>query len=127
MAFMVSFVSLGDNSDTKMRLLLAIIVIIYLVGVGVVLSPIIRSTWNSRARVGIGGPCRSGAARRSRLAGQSSARLRRLLMAASFYDSMIATARVQPAEARSILVGKQQTVKPVDGSASRLCNFSIWQ
>jgi hypothetical protein len=33
--------------DTKMRLLLALIVIIYLVGVGVVLSPIIRSTWNS--------------------------------------------------------------------------------
>jgi hypothetical protein len=32
---------------TKMRLLLALIVIIYLVGVGVVLSPIIRSTWNS--------------------------------------------------------------------------------
>ncbi len=30
-----------------MRLLLAIIVIIYLVGVGVVLSPVIRSTWNS--------------------------------------------------------------------------------
>jgi len=30
-----------------MRLLLAIIVIIYLVGVGVVLSPIIRATWNS--------------------------------------------------------------------------------
>ena len=30
-----------------MRLLLAIIVIIYLVGVGVVLSPIIRSTWNT--------------------------------------------------------------------------------
>jgi hypothetical protein len=38
---------LGDDSDTKMRLLLAIIVIIYLVGVGVVLSPIIRSTWNN--------------------------------------------------------------------------------
>jgi hypothetical protein len=33
--------------DTKMRLLLAIIVIIYLVGVGVVLSPIIRATWNT--------------------------------------------------------------------------------
>ena len=32
---------------TKMRLLLALIIIIYLVGVGVVLSPIIRSTWNS--------------------------------------------------------------------------------
>ncbi|HEY1888085.1 MAG TPA: hypothetical protein VGG86_18855, partial [Roseiarcus sp.] len=30
-----------------MRLLLALIIIIYLVGVGVVLSPIIRSTWNS--------------------------------------------------------------------------------
>jgi hypothetical protein len=30
-----------------MRLLLAIIIIIYLVGVGVVLSPIIRSTWNT--------------------------------------------------------------------------------
>jgi hypothetical protein len=30
-----------------MRLLLALIVIIYLIGVGVVLSPIIRSTWNS--------------------------------------------------------------------------------
>jgi hypothetical protein len=30
-----------------MRFLLAIIVIIYLVGVGVVLSPTIRSTWNT--------------------------------------------------------------------------------
>ena len=30
-----------------MRLLIAIIIIIYLVGVGVVLSPIIRSTWTS--------------------------------------------------------------------------------
>ena len=38
---------LVDDSDTKMRFLLAIIVIIYLVGVGVVLSPTIRSTWNS--------------------------------------------------------------------------------
>jgi hypothetical protein len=37
----------SDDSDLKMRLLLAIIVIIYLVGVGTVLSPIIRSTWNS--------------------------------------------------------------------------------
>ena len=40
-------VYLVDDSDTKMRLLLSIIVIIYLVGVGVVLSPIIRSTWNT--------------------------------------------------------------------------------
>ena len=31
---------------------------------------------------------------------------------------MMATARVQPAEARSIFIGKQATVKPVDGSAS---------
>ena len=38
---------LVDDSDTKMRFLLAIIVIIYLVGVGVVLSPTIRSTWDS--------------------------------------------------------------------------------
>ncbi len=30
-----------------MRLLLALIIIIYLIGIGVVLSPIIRSTWNS--------------------------------------------------------------------------------
>ncbi len=30
-----------------MRLLLALIIIIYLVGVGVVLSPIIRSGWSS--------------------------------------------------------------------------------
>jgi hypothetical protein len=30
-----------------MRLLLALIIIIYLVGVGVVLSPVIRSEWNS--------------------------------------------------------------------------------
>ena len=30
-----------------MRLLLALIIIIYLVGVGVVLSPVVRSEWNS--------------------------------------------------------------------------------
>ena len=30
-----------------MRLLLALIVIIYLIGVGVVLSPTVRSTWDS--------------------------------------------------------------------------------
>src|SRR5581483_9529813 len=43
------------------------------------------------------------------------------------YSSMIATARVQPAEARSIFTGKQETMKPVEGSCSRLCSFSIWQ
>jgi hypothetical protein len=31
----------------RLLLVLALIVIIYLVGVGVVLSPIVRSTWNS--------------------------------------------------------------------------------
>jgi hypothetical protein len=35
------------GTKTNMRLLLALIVIIYLVGVGVVLSPVVRSTWNS--------------------------------------------------------------------------------
>jgi hypothetical protein len=35
------------NGYWKMRLLLAVIVIIYLVGVGVVLSPVIRATWNT--------------------------------------------------------------------------------
>jgi len=30
-----------------MRLLLALIIIIYLVGVGVVLSPVVRQTWNT--------------------------------------------------------------------------------
>jgi hypothetical protein len=41
------------------------------------------------------------------------------------YSSMMATARVQPAEARSIFTGKHETVKPVDGSCSRLCSFSM--
>lgn len=31
----------------KMRLLLALIIIIYLVGVGVVLAPTVRSTWST--------------------------------------------------------------------------------
>ena len=32
----------------NIRLLFTVIVIVYLVGVGVVLSPIVRSTWNSQ-------------------------------------------------------------------------------
>ncbi len=32
-----------------MRLLLALIIIIYLVGVGVVLSPVIRSSWSTES------------------------------------------------------------------------------
>jgi len=32
---------------TNMRLLLALIIIIYLIGVGVVLSPVVRQTWNT--------------------------------------------------------------------------------
>lgn len=31
----------------NMRLVLALIIIVYLVGVGVVLSPVVRSTWNA--------------------------------------------------------------------------------
>jgi hypothetical protein len=38
-----------------------------------------------------------------------------------------ATQRVQPAEAASILTGKQHTLKPNGGSTSRLASFSIWQ
>ena len=41
--------------------------------------------------------------------------------------SRIATALVQPAEARSIFTGKHDTMNPVDGSCSRLCSFSMWQ
>jgi hypothetical protein len=43
------------------------------------------------------------------------------------HPSMIATAPVQRADARSIFTGKQDTVKPVDGNSSRLCSFSMWQ
>ena len=42
-------------------------------------------------------------------------------------SSRMATARVQPAEAPRIFTGKQHTVKPSPGSASRLCSFSRWQ
>jgi hypothetical protein len=41
--------SLGQ---TKMRLLLALIVIIYLVGVGVILAPTVGSKWNSEPASG---------------------------------------------------------------------------
>jgi len=43
------------------------------------------------------------------------------------YLSMMATARVQPADAPFILTGKQLTVKPDAGNASRLWSFSRWQ
>src|SRR5271166_689751 len=39
---------------------------------------------------------------------------------APHHASTIATARVQPADARSIFTGKHATVNPVDGRASRL-------
>ena len=39
----------------------------------------------------------------------------------------MATARVQPADARCTFTGKALTRKPSAGSASRLCSFSIWQ
>jgi hypothetical protein len=41
------FVRLRILGKHKMRLVLALIIIIYLVGVGVVLSPAVRSTWNT--------------------------------------------------------------------------------
>ncbi len=43
------------------------------------------------------------------------------------HSSMMATARVQPAEAALILTGKHATMKPEGGNASRLCSFSMWQ
>ena len=53
-----------------MRLLLALIIIIYLVGVGVFLAPTVRSTWNSEPASGFAAERRAGAAGRPRLAGQ---------------------------------------------------------
>ena len=43
------------------------------------------------------------------------------------HSSKIATARVQPAEPWCTFTGKQETMKPAGGSASRLCSFSMWQ
>jgi hypothetical protein len=45
----------------------------------------------------------------------------------SYGWSMIATARVQPAEAARTFTGKHDTTKPYGGSASKLCSFSRWQ
>jgi hypothetical protein len=42
-------------------------------------------------------------------------------------SSKMATARVQPALAPRILCGKQLMKKPLGGSTSRLCSFSMWQ
>ena len=58
---------------------------------------------------------------------RGSGKLKTAKRPSPFNFSMIATARVQPAEARSILAGKHEIMNPFDGSASRLCNFSIWQ
>ena len=72
--------------------------------------------------------------RRRFCANQSPRRLERHLRSflkrkssGRLYPSMIATARVQPAEARSILTGKHDTVNPLEGRSSRLCSFSMWQ
>jgi hypothetical protein len=40
--------------------------------------------------------------------------------------SINATARIQPALARSIFTGKQDSVQPVGGSAASPVSFSIW-
>jgi hypothetical protein len=37
---------------SKMRLLLALLIIVYLVGVGVILAPTVRTTWNSEPAAG---------------------------------------------------------------------------
>ena len=42
-------------------------------------------------------------------------------------SSRMATARVHPADAARIFMGKQATVNPTGGSTSRLCSFSRWQ
>lgn len=42
------------------------------------------------------------------------------------YRSINATALIHPALARAIFTGKQESVKPVAGSAARLVSFSIW-
>ena len=82
-----------------MRLLLAIIVIIYLIGVGVVLSPIIRATWNIEPASVLADHVIQALPRRFRLADESSAVLRRTLNAKPglAYSTI---ARVQPAERR---------------------------
>jgi hypothetical protein len=46
----VDAVFAGKNA--KMRLLLAVIIIVYLVGVGVFLAPTVQSTWNSEPASG---------------------------------------------------------------------------
>jgi len=43
------------------------------------------------------------------------------------YSSIIATARVHPADAFFIFTGKQTMWKPFAGRDSRLCSFSRWQ
>ena len=43
------------------------------------------------------------------------------------HSSKMATARVQPAEAARIFMGKQAMMKPIAGKTSRLCSFSRWQ
>ena len=58
---------------------------------------------------------------------RANATISRRIALSAVHASMIATARVQPAEARSIFIGKHETMKPVEGSASRLCSFSRWQ
>ena len=47
--------------------------------------------------------------------------------AGAFYFSTIATARHQPADARSMFTGRQLTVNPVAEISLRLCSSSIWQ
>jgi hypothetical protein len=52
-SFCISVVDVVFTGEiAKMRLLLALIIIVYLVGVGVFLAPTVQSTWNSEAASG---------------------------------------------------------------------------
>jgi len=108
-----------------MRLLLALIIIVYLVGVGVALSPTIRSEWSpspaSELARNIAQELPGAPLGQQGWSGVSRP------PPSELHFSTIATARVHPAEACAIFTGKHETVKPVAGSSSRLPSFSRWQ
>ena len=62
-----------------MQLLLALIVAIYLVGVGVVLSPVIQASWNTEPASVVVGDIGQALPERARLAGQGGPRGDRVL------------------------------------------------
>ncbi len=78
-------------------------------------------------RTGEASPAGCGDRQPPRVRPRSRPRRRRLAVRLKPYPSIIATARVQPADARAILTGKQAIMKPCAGRLSRLCSFSMWQ